>query len=113
VSLLEATLFRGASGVVALHLVDEAVVDRPAGTMPVSAEWIALTSPSIVVPRANAGHRRLISAASSSSYGTPTASRLSRYGAGSIAASGGKMSMPPVRVMSGSSASRSTSCQAS
>ena len=43
-----------------------------------------MTSPSIALPRPYAGHRRLISAASITSYGTPTESRLSRYGAGSI-----------------------------
>ena len=47
-SLLEATLFRGASGVVALHLVDEAVVDRPAGTG-VSDHWSVLVLAGAVV----------------------------------------------------------------
>ena len=60
-----------------------------------------MRSPSTTVPRSNAGHRRRISAASIHSYGTPTASRLDRYGPGSIAAPGGNRSTPPVRVMIG------------
>ena len=80
-------------------------VARRAGTMPLAGEKIAITSSLTTVPRANAGHRRRTSPPSIHSYGTPTSSRLRRYGCGSIAAPGGNRSRPPVTVTSGVPAS--------
>ena len=88
-------------------------VPRAAGTMPVSGEWIAITSPSTTLPRPNAGQRAPHLGGVDPVVRDAGRARLDRYGSGSIAAFGGNRSMPPVRKMIDSSASRSTASHAS
>ena len=51
---------------------------RAGGTMPVSADQMAITSGVTLVPPANTGQRRRTSPPSIHSNGTPSAVRLSR-----------------------------------